>query len=160
MKRSARCLLAWSAIAGAMLFLLLLFAQAQQPGTPPASTFSSNAELVLVPVSVRDHYGQPLAGFQQSDFKLTDNGKQATIAVFEEVHANQAPQPLPSQDKQTYSNMVASPDSGSARSREPLILLMDGINSPLASQARAGKGLVECKCQRKHMVDRLNPQPV
>jgi len=126
-----------------MLFLLLLFAQAQQPGTPPASTFSSNAELVLVPVSVRDHYGQPLAGFQQSDFKLTDNGKQATIAVFEEVHANQAPQPLPSQDKQTYSNLVASPDSGSARSREPLILLMDGINSPLASQARAGKGLVE-----------------
>ncbi len=141
--KSARCGLKWSVVSGVVLFLLVFFAQAQQPGASPESTFSSNAELVLVPVSVRDNSGQPLAGLQKSDFTLADNGKPASIAVFEEVHANQAPQPLPLPDKQTYSNMVAQPGSGTAWVREPLILLLDGINSPMFSQERARKALIE-----------------
>jgi len=52
-----------------------------QPNSQTPATFSTNAELVTVPVSVRGHDGKPLEGLQKTDFTVLDNGKPRSIAV-------------------------------------------------------------------------------
>ena len=49
----------------------------QQPTTP---TFKSRADLVLVPVIVRDKHGSHVGGLAASDFTLLDNGARQKIA--------------------------------------------------------------------------------
>jgi len=109
----------------------------QQP-VSPAVALTSNAALVTVPVSVRDHEGRPLTGLQKSDFTVLDEGHAQTIAVFEEVHASAAPQQGQSADKLTFSNLALAPAAAA-----PLIIAIDSINSPFLSQTRAKKGLIQ-----------------
>src|SRR5271165_4688862 len=142
------------ALTAAGLLLCFSCSLCAQQTSPPASsgaqsnrqspaTFSTNAELVTVPVSVRGHDGKPLDGLKKNDFTVLDNGKPRSIAVFEEVHASAPIQPNKAPDRQTISNVVFPSEPGSTRATEPLILLIDDINTPLLSQTRAKKGLIE-----------------
>lgn len=56
-----------------------------QTSSPADTTFTSNSELVLVPVQVLDHMGQPLRGLKQQDFVLESDGKAQPIGVFDEI---------------------------------------------------------------------------
>jgi VWFA-related protein len=115
----------------------------QQASAPPPATFSTNAELVTVPVSVRGKDGQPLAGLQKDNFTVLDDGKPRSIAVFEEVHASAPLQPDKAPDRQTFSNRVLPAGPGETHAVEPLILVIDDVNTPMLSQTRAKKGLIE-----------------
>jgi len=66
------------------LVLALALVAAPQ-SSPPETTFTSNSELVLVPVQVMDHGGQPLRGLHKEDFLLESDGLPQQIAVFDEV---------------------------------------------------------------------------
>jgi VWFA-related protein len=59
--------------------LLLLYAgvRAQEP------TFTSNTNLVVIDVSVKDRSGNPVAGLKKEDFTLLEDGKPQQISVFE-----------------------------------------------------------------------------
>jgi VWFA-related protein len=67
-----------------LLLARALSAQSQNPSSPQ-STFTSNSELVLVPVQVMDHRGQPLRGLNKAAFVLESDGQPQQIAVFDEV---------------------------------------------------------------------------
>jgi VWFA-related protein len=62
---------------------LALVAAAQD--SSPQTTFTSNSELVLVPVQVMDRAGQPLHGLKRGDFVLDSDGQAQQLAVFDEV---------------------------------------------------------------------------
>ena len=68
------------------------FAQAQAPQT---ATFTSNTNLVIVDVTVRDKAGQPIAGLKASDFTVLEDGKPQKISVFEFQKLSDEPEPPP-----------------------------------------------------------------
>src|SRR5438477_8583667 len=66
------------------LRLFLAFsAAAQQPTDAPITTFKTSSKLVIVNVFVRDKSGTPVEGLKKDDFKLLEDGKNQSIAVFE-----------------------------------------------------------------------------
>ena len=59
------------------LLLLLARVEAQEP------TFTSNANLVIIDVSVKDRSGKVIPDLKKSDFTLLEDGKPQQISVFE-----------------------------------------------------------------------------
>src|SRR5580692_10399920 len=55
----------------------------QQPQAPPRGpVFTSNSELVLVDVDVRDHANKPVEGLTQNDFEVLEDGKPQQVLRF------------------------------------------------------------------------------
>src|SRR5690348_5546136 len=84
--------------------LLLAVATAQQSAD---TKFKSETRLVLVPAVVHDASGTHVAGLTKEQFRLLQDGKEQSVAVFEEVHASKAHlEPVPSQPSE-FGNAVA-----------------------------------------------------
>ena len=77
-----RPVVAGLSICGLVVALALV---AAPQSSSPQTTFTSNSDLVLVPVQVMDHGGQPLRGLKKEDFVLQSDGQPQEIAVFDEV---------------------------------------------------------------------------
>ena len=83
------------ATAGRYVLIAALAVQpllAQQPN-PPAPTFRSNVNLVLVDVVVRDRRGNVVSGLKADDFQLLEDGKPQQILTFafEQIQNNAQP---------------------------------------------------------------------
>ncbi len=110
------------------LWLLATVLLACPPAAAPqqSETFHAETRLVLVPVVVHDKAGAHLPGLAKEKFRITQDGKEQAIAVFEEVHAKKqalAPEPMrPSE----FSNAVA--EIGGARALT--VIAVDLINTP------------------------------
>ncbi len=124
-------------------------ALAAQDSTQAETTFTSNSELVLVPVQVLDHYGRPLHGLKQSDFVLNSDGKPQRIGLFEEIltpleappktplilmPASDAP---PATTPGKFSNLHAN-----AVPQQLFIVAIDNLNTPLQLQSWAREQLI------------------
>ncbi len=87
----------------ACALILLLNASAQQPPAPPAqqatgdATFSSNTQLVIETVTVRDKSGKSVDGLTAKDFTITEDGTPQAIKFFEYQNLPEVPEPLPPQ---------------------------------------------------------------
>src|ERR1700680_179080 len=64
-----------------MLLLVIGNELSAQRLKPPA-TFQANAQMVLVPVTVTDHYGKTIEGLAAKDFKVLDDQKPQQIVSF------------------------------------------------------------------------------
>jgi VWFA-related protein len=93
-------------LAGALLLALILTASAQQPAAPPAqpaqdagqdATFSSNTQLVIETVTVRDKSGKNIEGLTAKDFTITEDNAPQAIKFFEYQKLPEIPEPLPPQ---------------------------------------------------------------
>ena len=118
--------------------LLLTSALRVLPQTAPQPTFTSNSELVLVPVAVSDHGGKPLHGLKQENFRLESDRAPQQIAVFDEVRPASTPptanstsavQRTPPATPHKFSNMPAQ-----GLPQQILILAIDMVNTPLLLQ--------------------------
>lgn len=104
--------------------------QAASQAAPPVPLFRTNANLVLVDVVVRNKQ-QAVAGLKKSDFHVSEDGREQKITVFEEhgaadsTNAAQLPQLPPD----VYTNYPQYHLTSAAN-----VLLMDGLNTPLADQ--------------------------
>src|SRR5580658_6647285 len=89
----------WSGPSACALALcVLLTASAQQPPAPEPTgdaTFSSNTQLVIETVTVRDKSGKPIEGLTAKDFTVTEDGTPQTIKFFEYQKLPEIPEPLP-----------------------------------------------------------------
>lgn len=85
----------------AIFLIVLLTASAQQPPAPPAkeadATFSSNTQLVIETVTVRDKSGKSVEGLTAKDFTITEDGTAQAIKFFEYQKLPEIPEPLPPQ---------------------------------------------------------------
>lgn len=127
------CFRAWSGTAFLLLFSLA-FAQ-QAPEAPPK--FTSQAELVLVPVVVRDKSGAHVTGLKQEDFRLLDEGKQQPIASFEEIRTESGPIQKASRPGE-FTNAIAG-----GHDRRLTIILLDLLNPRWSDQAFAREALLK-----------------
>ena len=93
------------------------------------STFTSNSELVLVPVQVMDHGGQPLRGLKKDVFVLESDGQPQQIAVFDEVRrSTQVMVPAHKAESATVpTNFSNLPSDGIPH--EMVILAIDRLNT-------------------------------
>ena len=69
---SRLCLLFGAAIATTVLSAV---PRAQEPASPPRTTFRSTADLVTIQASVRDSKGRTVRGLTTRDFEVRDNGE-------------------------------------------------------------------------------------
>lgn len=75
----------------------------------PAVTYSSQSELVMLPVIVTRSDGEHILHLDKSRFRLFENGSEQKISVFEEI----SPHPVPSLSKTKstsageFTNVVA-----------------------------------------------------
>ena len=92
----------------------------------PASTITSRANLVVVPVVVTGKHGNHMANLTKDDFRVEEEGKAQPIARFEEISANKTPMhratgPVPN----SYTNEVV----GDPSSRVLVIIALDFLNT-------------------------------
>ena len=97
-----------------------------------------NTNLVLVDVTVTDH-GQPVHGLERGRFHISEDGHEKMIAAFEEHQPRAAPPDLKATEAavaalppRTVTNLPLYPDTGVVN-----VLLLDALNTPVASQADA-----------------------
>jgi VWFA-related protein len=114
--------------------------QAKAKVPPDTPVFRSEAQLVVMDVSVTDLHGAPVKGLQAGDFTLLENGKPQAVRIFE-AHGSQltspvtAEHPLPAG---TFTNRI------SATTDTPLnVLLFDMLNTPPEDQAYARQQMLQ-----------------
>src|SRR5258708_7907850 len=123
-----------------LIFLsLALAAQAQQ------ATFTSNTQLVIETVNVKDKKGNPILGLTAKDFNVTEDGKPQTIAFVEYQKLPDSPAPpialtasVPAVPRLTRTHI--SPEKPGAlryRDRRLLALYFDSSAMPQPDQIRA-----------------------
>ncbi len=109
-----------------------------QESQPPATTFSSSSELVLVPTVVNDKSGAHISGLTKQDFVLKQDGKVRSIAVFEEVRTDSARVRRSRGEGGIFNNFESD-----GTYHRLIIIVLDLINTPLADQASAKEALVK-----------------
>jgi VWFA-related protein len=110
----------------------------------PATVLHANTNLVLVDVVVTDH-GKAVHGLDRGRFHVLENGKEQQISAFDEhkppaasadtAYLKAKIAQLPAN---TYTNIPVYPDAGVVN-----VLLLDGLNTPMANQAEARRQMVQ-----------------
>src|SRR5271166_994077 len=81
-----------------LLSIILAVAQ-QPPAKPPAddgaAKFTSNSQLVIETVTVKDKSGKPIEGLTAKDFIITEDGKPQVVAFCEYQTLKETPDPEP-----------------------------------------------------------------
>jgi len=106
---------------------------------PNAAVLHTNANLVLVDVVVADK-SKPIHALDRGRFHIFEDGHEQTISSFDEhMGAAQAVEPnvvkLP---PNTFSNTPVYPDTGVVN-----VLLLDALNTPIASQVDVRRQMIE-----------------
>jgi VWFA-related protein len=107
----------------------------------PAATLKINVRTVLVDMVVLDKDNRPVPGLHKQDFQLLEDGKPQEVTFFEQSFAagpdaanSTANRNLP---PNTFSNVPPIAPNNAIN-----LLLMDGLNTPLADQAYVHKQMV------------------
>jgi VWFA-related protein len=102
-------------IYGLIALMVLCAAGQQQPAQPPAQpraggrvTFTANANLVIVDVTVKDKSGKAIDNLAQNDFTVLEDGKPQKISVFEIQKL--AMDPAPPEPPPTLDDVNAIPE--------------------------------------------------
>src|SRR5579863_2839393 len=128
--------------------LLVVTAPAQKPPAQEATgdvTFSSNTQLVIETVTVRDKSGKTIEGLTPKDFTVTEDGAPQAIKFFEYQKLPEIPEPLPPQTGDTTvlkkfpQSRITAETPGSTRYKDHRLLAFyfDMTALPPADQVRA-----------------------
>ncbi len=99
----------------------------------PTTTIVKNAELVTVPVVVTDKSGHPVRGLTREDFTIFEDGRtQRPVSLFEELQGLERPR-MQGSNNGDFSNFAAADE----RPYRLTIIVLDLVNTPFSSQARA-----------------------
>jgi VWFA-related protein len=120
------------------LMLLPITAMAQssetiQGATSETPVLRTEAQLVIVDVTVKDKEGLPIHGLKREDFTLTEGKEPQAISSFEE-YSSQKPRlagpELPPLPPGTFTDYTPVPPDGALN-----ILLLDTLNTPMSDQS-------------------------
>jgi len=123
-----------------LCFFPVLYSQTGDQSDSSHPTFKSNVQVVLLDVVVTDHNGQPIKGLPSTSFEVSENGKQQTIASFEENHGyGSAPVVEPSiLAPHYYTNAPLEDPPGAIN-----VLLLDGLNTQSKDQATVRAQMIQ-----------------
>lgn len=106
----------------------------------PAATLKINVRTVLVDVVVLNRNNQPVPGLHKEDFQVLEDGKPQDVSFFEQnfaADARAADAVSHSLPPNTFTNVPPTAPNNAIN-----LLLMDGLNTPLADQAYVHKQMV------------------
>ena len=111
------------------------------PSLPPQplAKLTANANLVLVPVIVRDKSGKHVPGLQKQAFHIEENGKARAISVFQEVQTEKLTTHSKSSADEGYSNFGVADD----HALRLTAVVLDMLNTPAMRQLEAKKQLID-----------------
>ena len=113
-----------------------------QQNSEPTAKFTSQTNLVLVPVQVRSK-GQHLAGLKQDAFSVLQDGKEQKIAVFEEVRTTtDRLKRAPVQPNEFSNELVGNPQTA-----RYTVIAIDRINTTTMDMIRLREGLMKFLAQ-------------
>ena len=120
---------------------LLSQAAFAQESESPAATLKINVRTVLVDVVVTDKDNKAIPGLRKEDFQVFEDGKPQEITFFEPnfaaTQADQDAAPGRNLPPNTFTNVPPVAPNNAIN-----LLLMDGLNTPLADQAEVHKQMV------------------
>jgi VWFA-related protein len=119
---------------GALLPFALLASVSGQQG----ETFKSQANLVLVPVEVRNH-NQHVAGLDKDKFTLSQDGKPQKITVFDEIRTTTERLQRVPVGPQEFTNQY----QGSPATARYTVIAIDRINTTTMDMQRLRQGLMK-----------------
>jgi VWFA-related protein len=131
-------------LAVSSVFALPLLAQTvwSQEAETPATTLKINVRTVLIDVVVTDKNNKAIPGLGKDDFQVLEDGKPQQITFFEPNFAASPDEaslaPNRNSPPNTFSNVPPVAANNSIN-----LLLMDGLNTPLADQANVHKEMVK-----------------
>ena len=128
----------WQRAAWGLGLALVTGVQAQSPSRP-TTTLTAHAELVSVPVIVRDKSGAHIHGLKKEDFTLAEEGKEQQIGVFEEIQAPSTPAQRRPGPPDQFTNLQGEDSSP----RQLTIVVLDMINTPPADQTYAKNEVIK-----------------
>lgn len=108
---------------------------AERPQTSTGSNFAfkTYSEEVMVDVVVNDSRGEPVRNLSREHFQLLENGRPQQVRFFQEHGGASGAQPTqasPALPEHVYTNVTGTEDQSA-----PVLLLMDGLNTPVREQA-------------------------
>lgn len=115
-----------------------LTAAAQNPPAPPESSFTSRADLVLVPVHVTRH-GEHVAHLAKEAFTLSQDGKPVKVAVFDEVRTSNERLLRVTVPPGEFSNEL----EGNPNAARYTVIAIDTINTSPMDMNRLSQGLLK-----------------
>ena len=115
-----------------VFMISLLYSQVAEAPDAARPSFKAKVQVVLLDVVVSDRDHHPITGLHSDDFEVFENGKQQTIASFEEQRGNPSATVAerPSLPPHFYSNAPLGESLGSIN-----VLLLDSLNTEFADQA-------------------------
>jgi VWFA-related protein len=117
---------------------------ADQKDTQPSSTFTSRAELVSIPVVIEDKSGNHVTGLTKDDFEIKQDGKEKTIATFDEIKSTTNRPAHAPMTAGVYTNEL----SNDASPKRLTIFALDLVNTPFMDQAYARQQLLKFLANR------------
>ncbi len=131
-----------------IVVLIAVTLVAQQPATTPAApaTFSTNSNLVIVDVTVKDKAGKAIESLTKGDFTVLEDGKPQKVTVFELQKLSNEPEPpatlslgdqlkLPDKPKTTIS--AETPGQIHYHDKRLMVLFLDFSSMGVPEQLRA-----------------------
>src|SRR4051812_7525412 len=114
-----------------LVLIMALPAAAQQPAVAHNQTvFESNADLVLVPVLVRDKRNNHIAAIDKTKFVVLQDGKVVPISIFQEVSTS-----TPATPAKTYQTGEFGNGYADGMPQQLTVLAIDTIDTTMANQA-------------------------
>jgi VWFA-related protein len=117
----------------------ILHGQQTPSSMPPPTVLQANANLVLVDVVVTEH-GSAIHGLGKDVFHVLEDGHEQPITIFEEHTPIETATTVsrPTLPLGTYTNVPAYPQVAVVN-----VLLLDGLNTPLANQMDVRHRMIE-----------------
>ena len=101
-------------------------------------TFTSRAELVLIPTLVTDRSGAHVTGLTKNDFTILEDAVEQKIAAFEEIKSSEQ-RAFRSTNPDEFTNSPPRVDSA----QNVTLVLLDFINTPFLDETNAVKELLK-----------------
>jgi VWFA-related protein len=109
-----------------------LIAQSPAPSSAQTPTFRSGTQLVRISAVVHDKRNQPVDALTAEDFRVVDNGREQSIALFNVERRAAAPSPAATTDPNVFSNAIKGRAAGGVT-----VVLFDRLNTQWSDQKRA-----------------------
>jgi VWFA-related protein len=107
-------------------------------------TFTSHANLVLIPVVVGNKSGAHISGLTKDDFEIREDGKSRSLATLEEINTSIRQETISAAKPGFYTNVLSSDHTP----KDLTILVLDLVNTPLPDQAYARGQMIKYLARR------------
>ena len=122
-----------------IMLLAIVAGFAQTRNQTPAPVFKSRADLVVVPVIVRNKHGEHVPGLAVNDFSLEDNGVAEKVSSVEEITSDTTPPEPVVPTEGVFTNQFVNPQ----QPKELVIIALDLVNTPAMDMQAAREAVLK-----------------